>query len=1002
MFSMCLVSGYEDLKNSRKSEAHDDGTEEIMAQASFGKGWSDLPKMLLLLLKNPTFIFLCLGGTTEYLAVGGLATFGSKLIQQFHNLDLITAGAIMGFVSIPGSGGGMLLGGYLVKKFQLKCRGILKLCSACAFICMLLGPSFLAFCSDSEMAGVSGRYLSETWSGLESPCNIKCGCSTRGYEPVCDSQKISYFSPCHAGCHRIYTENSTKSENMFFVCILHSCLYFTKRHTLFLHLQMFYDCSCVNTTYTAINTRVPVEVTSGSCNERCVMLYPFCVLLGLMMFFTFTNMSPTATACFSVDITRTFPGPIILGAIIDVACDVWQQTDCGVTGSCWIYRKHDLAIYLICWWMCMKCLGSMFYFIASRVYKAPKDLDEKVNPNHKMNVSTIENGFIVNGIINVILPALEKRYALSSSRSGFIASGNDIGALVVLLFVGYFGERRHKPKIMAAGIFFMCFGCLLFALPQFIGDKYSYVLSGQTQNLTVVSENLCSPVSTNNTILCDSNTEQTVKDSNNGYYVMFVIGQILLGFGAVPMFTIGLTYIDENCKAKMTSFHISLTFCMAAIGVSIGFIIGGQTLGFFVDADKIDTSSVPLTPMDPQWVGAWWIGILIALVGLLISALPISGYPKRLPGLATFGSKLIQQFHNVDLIRAGAIMGFVSIPGSGGGMLFGGYIVKKLKLKCRGIIRLCSACAFICMLLGPSFLAFCPDGNMAGISGDYLSERDLILPVIKTVVVLLKALNRFVTVRGKVISHHVMQDAIAYYTSNTTKMFYDCSCVNTTYSTIDIGVPVQITSGSCTEECNLLYLFCVMLTLMMFFTFTNMSPTVTACFRCVPHKQRSFALAVQLIVLRTLATMEAIVPVNVKNVKNRIQIRINYNVTKFHVICPYSEDNYKFLFIGTFPGPIILGSIIDKACDVWQLTDCGVTGSCWIYRKHNLAIYLICWWMCMKFLGSMFYYIASRKLCANNFFLYGITFKYLNVLSVSGISVLKTKFTLKQLIMTSN
>lgn len=88
-------------------------------------------------------------------------------------------------------------------------------------------------------------------------------------------------------------------------------------------------------------------------------------------------------------------------------------------------------------------------------------------------------GFIVNGIINIILPALEKRYGLSSSRSGFIASGNDIGALVVLLFVGYFGERRHKPRLMAIGIFIMCFGCLLFALPQFIGDKYSYVLSGE-------------------------------------------------------------------------------------------------------------------------------------------------------------------------------------------------------------------------------------------------------------------------------------------------------------------------------------------------------------------------------------------------------------------------------------------------------------------------------------------------------------------------------------------
>lgn len=75
-------------------------------------------------------------------------------------------------------------------------------------------------------------------------------------------------------------------------------------------------------------------------------------------------------------IVGTFPGPIIVGAIIDKACDVWQETDCGVTGSCWIYRKRDLALYLICWWMCMKFIGSMFYFIASRVYRAPKDPDD--------------------------------------------------------------------------------------------------------------------------------------------------------------------------------------------------------------------------------------------------------------------------------------------------------------------------------------------------------------------------------------------------------------------------------------------------------------------------------------------------------------------------------------------------------------------------------------------------------------------------------------------------
>lgn len=39
-----------------------------------------------------------------------------------------------------------------------------------------------------------------------------------------------------------------------------------------------------------------------------------------------------------------------------------------------------------------------------------------------------------------------------------------------------------------------------------------------------------------------------------------------------------------------------------------------------------------LTPFDPQWVGAWWIGILAGMGGFLIVLLPIVGYPKRLPG----------------------------------------------------------------------------------------------------------------------------------------------------------------------------------------------------------------------------------------------------------------------------------------------------------------------------------------------------------------------------------
>lgn len=87
-------------------------------------------------------------------------------------------------------------------------------------------------------------------------------------------------------------------------------------------------------------------------------------------------------------------------------------------------------------------------------------------------------GFVVNGVINVVLVALEKRYSLPSSKSGVIASSNDFGAVIIYPLIGYFGEQRHKPKIMGAGIIIMAIGCFVFALPQFIGSTYEYTISG--------------------------------------------------------------------------------------------------------------------------------------------------------------------------------------------------------------------------------------------------------------------------------------------------------------------------------------------------------------------------------------------------------------------------------------------------------------------------------------------------------------------------------------------
>lgn len=36
---------------------------------------------------------------------------------------------------------------------------------------------------------------------LTSACNAGCSCDAVQYSPVCGVDKISYFAPCHAGCH---------------------------------------------------------------------------------------------------------------------------------------------------------------------------------------------------------------------------------------------------------------------------------------------------------------------------------------------------------------------------------------------------------------------------------------------------------------------------------------------------------------------------------------------------------------------------------------------------------------------------------------------------------------------------------------------------------------------------------------------------------------------------------------------------------------------------------
>nr|XP_054762661.1 solute carrier organic anion transporter family member 4C1-like [Lytechinus pictus]XP_054762736.1 solute carrier organic anion transporter family member 4C1-like [Lytechinus pictus] len=158
-------------------------------------------------------------------------------------------------------------------------------------------------------------------------------------------------------------------------------------------------------------------------------------------------------------------------------------------------------------------------------------------------IFAITQGITVNGLVYVITTTLERRFKLPSVRSGFISSSYDFSVMVVIIFVTYFGERRHKPRILAFGAFIFAVGSFIFMLPQFTTPNYEFRSSDYEY---------CD-AGRNGTDLCDS-VEET--SGLSLYFWVFVGAQFLHGLGAAPLYTLGITYIDENVKPKMTSLYI--------------------------------------------------------------------------------------------------------------------------------------------------------------------------------------------------------------------------------------------------------------------------------------------------------------------------------------------------------------------------------------------------------------------------------------------------------------
>ncbi|XP_076158512.1 solute carrier organic anion transporter family member 2B1 isoform X2 [Alosa pseudoharengus] len=211
---------------------------------------------------------------------------------------------------------------------------------------------------------------------------------------------------------------------------------------------------------------------------------------------------------------------------------------------------------------------------------------------------------LVSGYLKASISTIERRYGFTSQKSGLFAAFNEVGNTVLIVFVSFFGSRVHRPRFIGIGAMIASAGVFVIALPHFLSGPYKY--SGFMNSTKKNSSEICQTKDLSNSDWQGQNCSQQDAIVYKEVFPILLLGQLLLGVGGVPIQPFGISYIDDFASKRNSPFYL--------------------------DDIRIDRD-------DPRWIGAWWLGFLVAASFLFLSSMPYLFFPRTMPKQETTMNK---------------------------------------------------------------------------------------------------------------------------------------------------------------------------------------------------------------------------------------------------------------------------------------------------------------------------------------------------------------------------